>query len=271
MTQEEAPSLLFERRDHTVVLTMNRPHRRNALSLDMIVRLADAWEAVDADDTIRSAILTGADGAYCAGGDMDAGWMAGNRSAQPTESERRVQEDPAVIGRGLLLTTWLRTPIIAVVNGDCMGGGCEMLQQTDIRIAEEHARFGVPEARQGLIAGAGSTMRLKRQIPYAVALEMLITGRILDAEEALRWGLVTHVVPTGAGLAKGLEIAGVVAANAPLSVAASKASAVETGWLPEDVARPIESRYAATVTRSKDAREGMRAFIEKRPPRFTGT
>jgi enoyl-CoA hydratase len=263
-------SLLVDRRGHTVVLTMNRPARRNALSLDMIVRLADAWELVDGDDTIRSAILTGAEGAYCVGGDLDAGWMAGNRSTEPTEHERRAMEDMTIVGRGLLLSDWLRTPIIAVVNGDCMGGGCEMLQQTDIRIAEEHARFGVPEARRGLIAGAGSTMRLKRQIPYAVALEMLLTGRILDAEEALRWGLVTHVVPKGESVAKAHEIAAVIAANGPLSVAASKASLIETGWLPEDQASPIELGYAATVMFSKDAKEGMRAFKEKRPPEFTG-
>jgi enoyl-CoA hydratase len=267
----DEPSLLFDRRGHTVVLTMNRPARRNALSLDMIVRLADAWEAVDADDTIRSVILTGADGAYCVGGDLDAGWMGGKQAAEPSENERRAMADMSIIGRGLLLSDWLRTPIVAVVNGDCLGGGCEMLQQTDIRIAEEHARFGVPEARRGLIAGAGSTMRLKRQIPYAVALEMLLTGRILDAEEALRWGLVTHVVPRGEGLAKGLEIADVLAANAPLSVAASKAAAVETGWLPESEARVIEGRYAAMVSRSNDAKEGMKAFVEKRPPNFTGT
>jgi enoyl-CoA hydratase len=268
---DETPSLIFERRGHTVILTMNRSARRNALSLDMIVRLADAWAAVDADDEIRSVILTGADGAYCVGGDLDAGWMAGNQAAEPTDSERRAMQDRTIIGRGLLLSDWLRTPIIAVVNGDCMGGGCEMLQQTDIRIAEEHARFGVPEARRGLIAGAGSTVRLKRQIPYAVAMEMLITGRILDAEEALRWGLVTHVVPTGDGLTKGLEIAQTIAGNGPLSVAASKASAIESGWLPEDQAREIENRYAALVMRSNDAQEGMRAFIEKRPPVYTGS
>lgn len=270
MSQQEQ-SLLFERRGSTAVLTMNRPERRNALSLDMIVRLADAWEAIDGDDTVRAAILTGAPGAYCAGGDMDAGWMAGNRAGEPSDTERRVMDDPSIIGRGLLLTSWLRTPIIAVVNGDCLGGGCEMLQQTDIRVAEEHARFGVPEARRGLIAGAGSTTRLKRQIPYAVAMEMLLTGRILDAEEALRWGLVTHVVPAGDGLAKGLEIADIIEANGPLSVAASKAAAVETGWLPEEEARKIEGAYAAKVMSSNDAKEGMRAFVEKRPPRFTGT
>jgi enoyl-CoA hydratase len=271
MTMEDTPSLIYDRQGATVVLTMNRPARRNALSLDMLVRFADAWGTIDADEGIRAVILTGAEGAYCTGGDLDAGWMAGNRSTAPTENEQRVIEDMSIIGRGLLLTTWLRTPIVAVVNGDCLGGGCEMLQQTDIRIAEEHARFGVPEAQRGFIAGAGSTMRLKRQIPYAVAMEMLLTGRILDAEEALRWGLVTHIVPRGQGLAKGHEIADVLARNAPLSVSASKASAIETGWLPEEQARPIEGRYAATVTRSNDAKEGLKAFVEKRAPNFTGT
>jgi enoyl-CoA hydratase len=271
MPSTDDVSLLVDRLDHTVVLTMNRPARRNALSLDMLVRFADAWELVDADASIRSVILTGAEGSYCVGGDLNAAWMGGNKAADPTEHERRAIADMSIIGRGLLLSDWLRTPIIAVVNGDCMGGGCEMLQQTDIRIAEEHARFGVPEAKRGLIAGAGSTMRLKRQIPYAVAMEMLITGRILDADEALRWGLVSHVVPTGAGLAKGHEIADVIAANAPLSVAAAKASAIETGWLPEDEARKIEGPYAAKVSASKDAQEGMKAFMERRPPNFTGT
>ena len=265
------PSLLFERQGPTAVLTMNRPERRNALSLDMMVRFSDAWDAIEADAAIRSVILTGAKGAYCVGGDLDAGWMTGKHAANPTENERRAAADMSIVLRGLLLNRWLRKPIVAVVNGDCLGGGCEMLQQTDIRIAEAHARFGVPEAKRGLIAGAGSTMRLKRQIPYAVAMEMLITGRILNAEEALRWGLVTHVVPEGAGLAKGHEIAAVIAANGPLSVAASKASAIETGWLPEADALPIELGHAARVTRSNDAKEGMRAFVEKRAPKFTGT
>jgi len=263
-------SLLVDRQGPTMVVTMNRPERRNALSLDMIVRMADAWDAADADDSVRSVILTGAEGSYCVGGDLQSGWMGGNRAADPTDNEKRAAENPALIGKGLLLSYWLHTPLIAVVNGDCMGGGCEMLQQTDIRIAEEQARFGVPEVKRGLIAGAGSTMRLKRQIPYAVALEMLLTGRILDAEEALRWGLVTHVVPKGEGMAKGLEIADVLAAAGPLSVRNTKASAIETGWLPEDEARTIEGRYAGAVTRSKDAQEGMRAFAEKRTPNFTG-
>lgn len=267
----DEPSLIVEREGLTVVVTMNRPARRNALSIDMIVRMADAWDEIDADDSVRAVILTGAPGSYCVGGDLASGWMAGNRDYEPTPHEERAAVQPSLIARGLLLNSWLTKPIIAAVNGDCMGGGCEMLQQTDIRIAETQARFAVPEARRGLIAGAGSTMRLKRQIPYAVAMDMLLTGRILDADEALRWGLVSHLVPTGEGMAKAREIAAVLAANGPLSVAATKASAIETGWLDEAAARPIEARYASAVTKSNDAKEGMRAFIEKRPARFTGT
>lgn len=266
---DAGPSLIVERDGPVVVLTMNRPHRRNALSLDMIGRLADAWEMIDGDDSIRCAILTGAGDSYCTGGDLSTGWMAEGYQPQ-SDAEARVLADRSRIGKGLLLTYWLRKPLIAAVGGDCMGGGCEMLQQTDIRVAEAHVRFAVPEAKRGLMAGAGSTMRLKRQIPYAIAMEMLLTGRALSAAEALQWGLVNWVVPTGGALARAREIADAVCACAPLSVQVSKASAVETGWLPEDQAQPIEGRYSAVVGRSDDAKEGMRAFVEKRPPRFTG-
>lgn len=267
----DAPSLLVERDGPVVTLTMNRPERRNALIPDMLVRFADAWDMVDADDSIRCVVLTGAgEEAYCAGGDLSDGWMGGRETEEVRRVQQRLKEDPGLTGKGLLLTHWVRTPIVAAVNGQCLGGGCEMLQQTDIRVAEEHATFGLPEVHRGLIAGAGSTMRLKRQIPYAVAMEMLLTGRILDAEEALRWGLVTHVVPKGEGLAKARELAAVVCAAGPLSVKASKASAVETGWLPEAEAQPIEISHVVPVMRSDDAREGMAAFAEKRSPRFEG-
>lgn len=269
MNAPATPSLIVARDGGVLTLTMNRPERRNAMSLDMIGRLADAWDLAESDDSIRCVILTGAAPHYCVGGDMSTGWMAKGYVAQ-SDAEQRVIADPSRIGRGLLLTSWLSKPIIAAVNGDCLGGGCEMLQQTDIRVAEEHVRLGVPEAKRGLIAGAGSTMRLKRQIPYAVAMEMLLTGRLLSAEEALQWGLVNWVVPTGGAMDKALEIAALICANAPLSVNASKASAIESGWLAEDVARPIEASYSQMVTASDDAKEGMRAFIEKRAPNFTG-
>jgi enoyl-CoA hydratase len=267
----DEPTLLVDRDGPVLTLTMNRPHRRNALVPDMLVRFADAWQLADEDDSIRCVILTGAGTeAYCAGGDLSDGWMSGEMTEEAARIQQRLQEDPGITGRGLLLTHWCRTPIIAAVNGQCMGGGCEMLQQTDIRIAEEHATFAVPEVKRGLIAGAGSTMRLKRQIPYAVAMDMLLTGRVLSAQEALQWGLVSHVVPSGTSLAKAREVAEVICANGPLAVAAAKASVVETGWLPEEQAQPIEIGHVVPVMRSEDAKEGMRAFAEKRTPRFTG-
>ncbi|MCU0312290.1 MAG: enoyl-CoA hydratase-related protein [Acidimicrobiales bacterium] len=270
-TTPPGPTLLVERDGPVLVLTMNRPERRNALVPDMLVRFADAWRLADEDDSIRCVILTGAgDVAYCAGGDLNDGWMSGEVTEEARRIQDRLKEDPGITGRGLLLTDWCRKPIIAAVNGQCLGGGCEMLQQTDIRIAEAHATFGVPEAKRGLIAGAGSTMRLKRQIPYAVAMDMLLTGRILDAEEALRWGLVTHLVPSGGSMAKAREVAEVICANGPLAVAAAKASVIETGWLPEAEAQPIEISHVIPVMRSADAREGMKAFAEKRTPRFEG-
>jgi enoyl-CoA hydratase len=270
VSDPDEDSLLVERDGPILTVTMNRPERGNSLSLDMVGRLAAAWERADADDGIRCVILTGTGSRYyCTGGDLQAGWMAGGY--QPaSDAERQVIEDPGRVGKALLLTYWLRTPLVAAVNGACLGGGCEMLQQTDIRVGEEHATFALPETGRGLIPAAGSTMRLKRQLPYAIAMEMLLTGRRLDAEEALRWGLINHVVPTGGGLAKARIIAESICSKGPLAVASTKASAVETGWLPEEVAQVIESGYARVVTHSADAIEGMAAFVEKRPPRFTG-
>ncbi|MEX1218303.1 MAG: enoyl-CoA hydratase-related protein [Acidimicrobiales bacterium] len=271
MADTDGPSLLVERDGSVLTLTMNRPHRRNALVPDMLVRFADAWDLADSEDSIRCVILTGAgDVAYCAGGDLNDGWMSGEVTEEAQRIQERLKEDPSVIGKGLLLTHWCTKPIIAVVNGQCMGGGCEMLQSTDIRIAEQHSTFAVPEVKRGLIAGAGSTMRLKRQIPYAVAMDMLLTGRTLTADEALRWGLVSHLVPSGTGMAKAREIAAVICANGPLAVKAAKASVLATGWLPEAEAQPIESGYVTPVMRSADAKEGMKAFSEKRTPNFEG-
>lgn len=267
----DAPSLIVERDGPLLLLTMNRPERRNALTPDMLVRFADAWQQADEDDSIRAVILTGAgDVAYCAGGDLNDGWMSGEMTEEAKRIQQRLADDPGITGRGLLLTAQCTKPIISVVNGQCMGGGCEMLQSTDLRIAEEHATFGVPEVKRGLIAGAGSTMRLKRQIPYAVAMDMLLTGRVLDAEEALRWGLVSHLAPKGEGMAKAREIAEVICGNGPLAVRNTKASVLATGWLPESEAQPIEISHVVPVMRSADAKEGMRAFVEKRAPNFEG-
>jgi enoyl-CoA hydratase len=190
-------------------------------------------------------------------------------------SDDNAQQTPpksrgSIITDGLLMTRGLAKPLIAAVNGPCLGGGCEMLQQTDIRIAEEQAVFGLPEAKFGLIAGAGSTVRLKRQIPYTKAMEMILTGDPLTAAEAYHFGLVGHVVPTGQSMNKAREIAARIAANGPLAVRNAKASVISSGWIDEEDARRIEQRFVVEVVRSDDAKEGLAAFAAKREPRFTG-
>jgi enoyl-CoA hydratase len=253
--------LLVDRDGDVMILTMNNPRRRNALTPSMLALLADAWDEIDADDTIRCAILTGAGTDYCAGGDLADGWMV-----RPGET----RSSGSILSEGLLLSRSLATPLIAAVNGACLGGGCEMLQQSDIRVAEEHATFGLPEATLGLIAGAGSIMRLKRQILYTKAMEMILTGDPLTAAEAYHFGLVGHVVPTGTALDKARAIAARVCANGPLAVRKAKASVLATGWLDEADARAIEQRFAKEVIASADAREGLASFAEKRKPHFTG-
>jgi len=261
--------LTFERDGAVVVLTMNNPRRKNALTPEMIALMSEAWDEIETDDGIRVAILTGHGDSYCVGGDLADGWMVrGAKAAEPTQTPAKPRG--SVITDGLLLTRSLTKPLIAAVNGPCLGGGCEMLQQTDIRVAEEHAVFGLPEAKVGLIAGAGSTVRLKRQIPYTKAMEMILTGEPLTAAEAYHFGLVGHVVPTGDSLTKAREIAARVAANGPLAVRNAKASILASGWLDDADARKIEQRFVVEVMRSQDAKEGLAAFAAKRDPRFTG-
>jgi enoyl-CoA hydratase len=261
--------LTFERDGDVVVLTMNNPRRKNALTPEMITLMSQAWDEIDADDGIRVAILTGYGDSYCVGGDLADGWMVrGTKQAQAPRTPPKPRG--TIITDGLLLTRNLSKPLIAAVNGPCLGGGCEMLQQTDIRIAEEHAVFGLPEAKFGLIAGAGSTVRLKRQIPYTKAMEMILTGEPLTAAEAYHFGLVGHVVPKGHSLAKAHEIAARVAANGPLAVRNAKASILASGWLDDADARKIEQRFVVEVMSSQDAKEGLAAFAAKRDPRFTG-
>ena len=270
MTSVDEPHLKFERDGNVVVLTMNNPRRRNALTPSMIELMAEAWDEIDGNDDVRVAILTGEGSSYCVGGDLADGWMVRKSSGGDSLPQRERKSAGSIITDGLLLSRSLAKPLIAAVNGPCLGGGCEMLQQTDIRIAEEHAVFGLPEAKLGLIAGAGSTVRLKRQIPYTKAMEMILTGEPLTAAEAYHFGLVGHVVPQGRSLEKAREIAAVVAANGPLAVRNAKASILASGWLDEDDARKIEQRFVVEVMRSDDAKEGLAAFGGKRAPRFTG-
>ena len=262
MTQ---PHCLVEQEGHTLVVTMNRPEARNALSSEMMDIMRDAWERVNSDDSIRVAILTGAGGAFCAGADLKA-----MTSSHPGDSFEGGGWDLSVI-KPLLKGFRLSKPLIAAVEGPAIAGGTEILQATDIRVAGESARFGVSEPRWGLYPLGGSAVRLPRQIPYTVAADLLLTGRHIKAAEAKEIGLVGHVVPDGTALDKARELAGMVAANGPLAVQAILRTIRDTEGMHEDDAFKLDAKVGAPVFSSNDAKEGPRAFAEKRTPAFTGT
>jgi enoyl-CoA hydratase len=263
---ESTEHLTYERVGATAVVTMNRPEAKNALSLPMLVGMADAWEEINSNDEIRCAILTGAGGSFCAGMDLKA------MGAPEAEQYRpRMEADPDLHWKALLRHYDVTKPLIAAVEGHAVAGGTEILQATDIRVAGESAVFGVFEAKRGLFPLGGSTVRLRRQIPYTVAMELLLTARAVPAEEALRIGLIGHVVPDGTALQRSLEIAEVIGQNGPLAVEAIKRSVRETEGMSEvdGLARELELGWPIFAT--NDATEGQKAFAEKRPANFTRT
>jgi enoyl-CoA hydratase len=258
------PHCLVERRGAVLVVTMNRPEARNALTAEMMAGMKAAWDQVDDDPEIRVCVLTGAGGAFCAGADLKA-----MTSSHPGDAFAGGGWDLSVI-EPLLKGRRLTKPLIAAVEGPAIAGGTEILQATDIRVAGESARFGVSEARWGLYPLGGSAVRLPRQIPYTVAADILLTGRHLTAAEALAIGLVGHVVPDGQALPRALELADLVAGNGPLAVQAMLRTIRETESMPEDEAFKVDARVGVEVFRSADAKEGPRAFAEKRRPHFEG-
>jgi enoyl-CoA hydratase len=255
--------LTFERRGATAVVTMNRPEAKNALSLPMLVGMADAWAEIDADDDIRCAILTGAGGTFCSGMDLKA--MSG---PEAETYKHRQEADPDLHWKALLRHYSLKKPLIAAVEGYAVAGGTEILQATDIRVAAETATFGVFEARRGLFPLGGSTVRLRRQIPFTVAMDMLLTARAVSAEEALRIGLIGRVVEDGKALDCALEIAEVICGNGPLAVEAIKRSVRETEGMSEEDGLARELEIGWPIFASSDAAEGQSAFAEKRKPEY---
>jgi len=255
-----------EQRGHVLVLTMNRPEAKNALSPEMIVGLADAWDRVDSDEEIRVAILTGTDGVFCAGADL----KAMNDAQNTSDAAQRLRSDTGIAWKALLRNYRLTKPLIAAVEGYAVAGGTEILQATDIRVAGASAKFGVVEVTRALFPVGGSTVRLRRQIGYTKAMELLLTGDTISAEEAERIGLIGRVVPDGEALATAMQIAERIAANGPLAVQAIKRSVQETEGLPEAEALKIELEIGLPIFGTADAREGTLAFKEKRPPHYEG-
>ncbi len=260
----EPPHALIELRGHVLIVTMNRPDARNALSGPMMALLQQAWDQVDNDSRVRVCILTGAGGAFCAGADLKA-----MTAAPPGDSFKSGAFDPSVI-EPLLKGRRLTKPLIAAVEGAAIAGGTEILQATDIRVAGRSARFGVSEARWGLFPLGGSAVRLVRQIPYTVAADLLLTGRHITADQALAIGLIGHVVEDGQALAKALEIADLIAANGPIAVQAILRTIRESEGLAENDAFALEAKVGMAVFASDDAKEGPRAFTERRKPEFHG-
>ena len=255
---------LVERDGHVLIVTMNRPEARNALSAEMMAIMREAWDRVDSDPSIRCCVLTGAGGAFCAGADLKA-----MTQTHPGDSFSSGDWDLSVI-EPLLKGRRLTKPLIAAVEGPAIAGGTEILQATDIRVAGTSARFGVAEARWGLFPLGGSAVRLPRQIPYTLAADLLLTGRHITAAEAFSLGLIGHVVPDCEALGRALELAGVIASNGPLAVQAILRTMRETEGLPENEAFKVEARLGMAVFASDDAREGPKAFAEKRPAEFRG-
>jgi len=264
-------ALLIERDGHVVTLTMNRPEVKNALNPEMLCRMADAWDLIDGDEGVRVAILTGADGAFCSGADLDQLVGRSIKGLPPEdEFEERIRADYQIIFKGLLRNYQLKKPLVAAIEGPCIAGGTEILQATDVRVAGEGSTFGISEVRWGLFPLGGSTVRLRRQISYTRAMEVLLTGDHFSAADALLMGLIGRVVPRGRALAVAREIASKIAANGPLAVQSIKRSVQETEGLPEAQALEIEQRIGQPVFMSEDAREGPKAFKEKRTPQFKG-
>jgi E-phenylitaconyl-CoA hydratase len=243
-------------------ITINRAERMNALDDAHYRALSEAWTRVRDDQAIRCAVVTGAgEKSFCAGADI--------KTEVGRKTELRdlwlTQANPA-LNRGLEI--W--KPVIAAVNGYCIGGGVTLLLATDLRFAAEHAQFGLAEVKRGIIAGFGGTQRIMRQIPHAIAMEMLLTGDRITAEQALHWGLVNKVVRQADLMQTAYEYAERIAANAPLAIQATKELALRSRDMTLTDGLRMEQLFSNILQASEDAQEGRNAFVEKRAPNFKG-
>ncbi|TNF17589.1 MAG: crotonase/enoyl-CoA hydratase family protein [Rhodobacteraceae bacterium] len=264
--------LLYEIRDAIALITLNRPERHNALTPEMICRLAEAFDRFEADPALRVAVVTGAgQKSFCSGGDLERTLplLSGARAPEDAWDQRLVDSHDALF-RSNFKGPPARKPLIAALNGHCLAGGFELMLATDIRVASESARFGLPEVQHALIPFAGALVRLPQQLPQALAMEMLLTGDPVTAERMAALGLINHVVEADAVLDKALAIADRIARNGPLAIAEIKRVTDFARGRPQVEGFAAETEAMARVMASQDAREGPAAFMQKRPPRYRG-
>jgi crotonobetainyl-CoA hydratase len=257
-------SVRMEVDGQVLVVTLDRP-KANAIDVATSLALYDAFERLQRDDSLRVAVLTAAGDRF-----FSAGWdLKAADSGEPIDAEH----GPGGFG-GLTELTGLRKPVVAAVNGLAMGGGFELALAADLLVVAEHAELALPEVTLGMVADSGGVLRLPRRLPRAVAAEMLLTGRRMNAAEAHRWGLANRVVPSSDVMGEAMSLAQAICASAPLAVAAVKEILETTAALSTDegyrrLRRGDLPSYRAMLG-SEDAREGPRAFVEKRPPRWQG-
>jgi enoyl-CoA hydratase len=247
----------FEVREGVGIITINRPEVRNAVNGAVAARLADITESIDSRADVRVAIITGAGGNFCSGMDLKA-FLS--------------REDVKPRGRGFagMIRATIDKPMIAAIEGFALAGGFEIALACDLIVAAANARFGLPEVKRGLVANAGGLVRLPAQIPYRIAVELVLTGAMTDASRMVALGLVNRVVPAGQALGEALRLAAEISANGPLAVSTSKRVMRESRDWKTSEAFDLQDAYTAPVFASEDAREGARAFSEKRSPQWTG-
>lgn len=262
----------FEQDGAIGVVTLNRPDVHNAINPEMTIRLADLWQQLRDDDTIRAVVVTGAgEQAFCAGADLveSIPLMSGARAPE-TEWDRQVLADLPSAWRAILRGFNVEKPVIAAVNGLAVAGGMELLLATDIRVACDEAVFGLQEVRWGLFPAGGSTARLPAQVPYPLAMEILLTGDLFSAGRAQEIGLVNYVTPRDQLMPKAMELARKIAENGPYAVRQVLKSARECLGRPTVEGLEIETELARGIYSTEDAREGPKAFKERRKPVFVG-
>jgi enoyl-CoA hydratase/carnithine racemase len=249
-----------ERRGNVEILTINRPEARNAINGEVAQGLSDAFDQLAVDHDCWVVVLTGAgDKSFSAGMDLKA-FAAGEGASIMGASG----------GFAGIAQRDFPKPIIAAVNGTCLAGGCEIMLSCDLVVAAEHATFGIPEVKRGLVAGAGGLFRLPKRLPRAIAMELGLTGNPIDAQRALQIGLINRVVPADSLIDEALSLADEIAENAPLAVRWTKRMMKEAADLPDDEAWKLNAEAVTAVFSSADAMEGPVAFAEKRKPNWQG-